>query len=147
MGGSEFTDCEKRTWKLSLTMGSVNAVKRETGVNLALASKTADWVDVLFGDPERIVSVLWVLCEPQAKEAGVDAESFGYGFDGPTLEAAGMALAAAIADFFPRSRIAQAIREGLPKVMDAADQRAVEAIQRNISTVYSSGTNSREPLG
>lgn len=147
MSGSSFTDCKGRAWKLTLTMGSVAAVKRETNVNLALASKTADWVDVLFGEPERLVSILWILCEEQAKGAGIEAEEFGYGFDGPTLEAAGMALATAIADFFPRSRIAQAIREGLPKVMDAADRKAVESIQRNISTVYSSGTNSRESSG
>jgi hypothetical protein len=128
-----FKDFIAQEWMLRLTVGDVADVARETGVNLALAGKDADWVELLFGQPERLVSVLWCLCETQAKGLGLSPEDFARRFDGATLEAAGNALAEAISGFFPRSRIATAIREGLPKVMAAADLKAVREIDRIIA--------------
>lgn len=139
-----FTDHTGQEWKLHLTYGAAMDVQRETQVNLALTSKDSNWADLLFGDNGRLVSVLWVLCEEQAKELGVTPEKFGYRFDGPTLEAAGNALAHAIAGFFPRSKIAEAIGVGLPKLMAEADRKAIEQINRNISTACDSAGSSPE---
>lgn len=137
-----FKDRENNEWELTLTYGSASAVKGATGVNLAAVSKSADWVDLLFSDPENLVKVLWVMVADQAEKKGVTAERFGYGFDGPALERAGAALGEAIADFFPRSRIAKAIREGLPKVLAAADEKAVKEIEKALLTASSSVSNS-----
>lgn len=141
---SGFVDRDGWQWKLILTVGNVADVKRETGVNLAIASQDMKWVELLFGDPAKLVSVLWVLCEEQAKANKLEPEAFAHVFDGATLEAAGNALAFAIADFFPRSRIASAIREGFETVLREAENRGIEAINRSLSTALNSPTNSPE---
>jgi len=147
MSSSTFRDHTGQDWHLRLTYGLACDVKRETGVNLTLVSQDTGWVEILFGEPGRLVGVLWVLCAEQAGRLNVTAEQFGHRFDGPTLEAAGEALAGAIADFFPRSRIARAIREGLPKVLAEADRKAVEAIDRHVSTASNSAGTAPESSG
>ena len=137
-----FTDHTGQEWTLHLTYGAAMAVQRETKINLAVTSRSAEWVELLFGDPGQLVGVLWVLCEDQAKTLGISPEQFGHRFDGPTLEAAGVALANAIASFFPRSRIAEAIRTGLPKVLEEADRKAVEKINESLTTVSNSVASS-----
>lgn len=118
-------------WRLLVTYGSAKRVKEETGVNLALAGAGAtEWVDALFTDPGKLVGVLWELCAEQARAANVTAEQFGERFDGPTLDGAGNALMEAVADFFPRSRIAQAIREKLPQVVAKAETEAIARLER-----------------
>lgn len=145
---SRFTDETGREWKLRLTVGAVADVKRETGVNLALTAKDNDWVELLFGeDRGRFVSVLWVLCDEQATAINVGPEDFAHLFDAATLEAAGVALANAIVDFFPRSRIAAAIRERLPALLEEADRKAVEAIKKATSTPSVSPTSVPESAG
>ena len=124
-----FTDVHGRAWTLTLTVGSLLDVRRETGVDLAGALKSeAALSDLIFGDPATLVGLLYVLCESQAKTAGVTPEAFGYGFDGATVEAATEALIAAVADFFPRSRIGQAIRRNLTATMRRAEDEAIKVI-------------------
>ena len=128
---AKFTDHTGHEWKLLLTYGSAKRVKDATGVNLAVAgSGNAEWVNLLFDDPGKIVGVLWELCEEQARAANVTAEQFGERFDGATLSAAGDALMEAVADFFPRSRIAQTIREKLPQVVAKAEAEAIQHLER-----------------
>lgn len=144
---AKFTDHTGAEWGLRLTVGSVADVKRETGVNLALVSKDTSWVDAIFGDPAKLVEILYVLCGDQCKAAGVSPEEFGHRFDGPTLEAAGDSLAQAIADFFPRSAVARAVGAGLTKLLTAMDAKAVAEIERRISTACSSPSSAPESPG
>ncbi len=124
-----FTDVAGRAWTLTLTVGSLIDVRRETGVDLAGALKSESALsDLIFGDPATLVSLLYVLCETQAKAAGVTPEQFGHGFDGRAVEAATEALLTAVADFFPRSRIGQAIRRNLAATMERAEDAAIRAI-------------------
>jgi len=123
---AKFLDHTGHEWRVLLTYGSAKRVKDVTGVNLALAGQGAiEWVDTLFGDPGALVGVLWELCAEQAQRANVTPEQFGERFDGATLDGAGNALLEAVADFFPRSRIAQALREKLPQVIEKAEREAV----------------------
>lgn len=144
-----FTDYTGAEWKLRLTYTSADQVKRETGVNLTVTAKDSNWSEVIFGDPGRLVGVLWVLCEAQAKERGLTPEQFGERFDGPTLEAAGDALCEGIADFFPRSRIAKALRANLTKVVTAAEDRAIAKLEHEVAKLMdsSSAANSPESSG
>lgn len=127
---AKFLDHTGHEWRVLLTYGSAKRVKEATGVNLALAGQGAvEWVDALFGDPGALVGVLWELCAEQAQRANVTPEQFGERFDGATLDAAGNALLEAVADFFPRSRIAQALREKLPQVIAKAEAEAVAKLE------------------
>lgn len=142
-----FKDTAGNEWRLVLTVGSVADVLRDTGVNLALTAKGATWVEAIFGADGKLASVLWVLCERQAKERGVEPDAFPYLLDGGTLEAAGMALADAVADFFPRSRIAKALRVKLAQAMTEADDRAVAALTDSPSPTNSPESAESIPAG
>lgn len=136
-----FVDPNGCEWKLRLTVGALRDAKAQ-GVDLSKATATdAGWADLLAGDPEDLVKLLWVLCEAQAAARGVTPEAFGHLFDGATLEAAGVALAGAIADFFPRSAVARAVKAGLPKILAAADEQAVEEFNRRISIFCNSASS------
>lgn len=137
---SEFTDCEGRTWKLRLTHGLAVEIKKATGVELG-DEKNGEWVALLFGERGTLVSVLWCLCEKQAAEKGLTPEGFAYGFDGATLEAAGNALGVCVADFFPRSRISQALRSRWAEILQAGEEKAITAI---MSAQLLGATNSPE---
>lgn len=141
---ASFRDGAGREWRLRLTAGSVADVRRDTGVNLALTSKSADWLDVIFPADEevpgaRLAAVLWALCEGQARSLGVSPEQFAAELDGETLSAAGDALGEAVVDFFPRSRIAQALRGRWRATVTAAED---EVIRRLNSTASPSATSS-----
>ncbi len=140
----QFTDHKGDTWTLLVTYGSGKRVLAETGVNLGNISQDMSWVDMIFGDTGKLVSVLWVLCAEQAKDKGVTPEEFGERFDGPTLEAAGIALANSVSGFVPRSKIAKAIQNGLSKVLEVADEKAVRAVNDAVSTACAAASNSPE---
>lgn len=118
-GGREFT--------VRITVGKLAEVREETGIDLgkALASEGA-LADLMFGDPGRLVSVLYALCDDAAN---VTPEDFAHYFDGPTLERGTEALLTAVADFFPRSKVGKAIREDLAAVLAAMDDAAIAALR------------------
>ncbi|VTU00997.1 Uncharacterized protein OS=Isosphaera pallida (strain ATCC 43644 / DSM 9630 / IS1B) GN=Isop_2427 PE=4 SV=1 [Gemmataceae bacterium] len=144
-----FTDAEGHEWRLRLTVGAVADVKRDAGVDIGGVTRSdAAWLRFLFGeDPGPFVATLWALCAGQAAAAGVTPEQFAHRLDGPALEAAGAALAGAIADFFPRSRIARALREGIARVIEATDARAEAEIRSRTEAFCTSATSAPESAG
>lgn len=121
---STFTDRYGKTHTVTLTVGSLADVKRKTGVDLSRAlSDSGALADLLFTDPARLVSVLYVLTG-----SGGDADEFAHAFDGPTVERASEALMGAIADFFPRSRVGKAIRENLQGMLEEMDSKLINAL-------------------
>lgn len=143
---ASFTDGDGREWKLRLSVGLVAEVLRETGVEIG-NEKNSQWVALLFGQQAKLVEVLWVLCAGQAETFGVSAEAFGYLFDGATLEAAGDALAGAVADFFPRSKISRAIKDHMGKVIQAGEERAIREMTAAAVPFSTSATTSPGSAG
>lgn len=134
---TEFTDKDGRAWTLRLTVGSLAAF-RAAGIDLSKALRSAEGLaEILFADPENLVRVLWVLCEGQAKEKGVDPQAFAEGFDGPALESATEALLSAVADFFPRTAVGKALRESQPKTLAAMDRALIQAMTRRAESAIS----------
>ena len=126
---SRFTDGKGTEWKVSLDVGVIQQVKDETGVDLSVISKDTSWITAIFADPGKLVSILHILCEDQIKELNLTPRDFARRFTGEVLEPAGDALVGAIADFFPRSRIAKAIRENLPKLWRKAEDQMIRKIE------------------
>lgn len=142
---ARFKDRTGFEWDIVLTVGSVADVKRETGINLALASKDVAWVQAIYSDPEKFGQVLWTLLAPDA--GATTPEEFARRFDGATLNRAGNALGEAVADFFPRSRVAKALRENLARLMDEADEKVVKGLESVKLTDSPSPTNSPGSAG
>jgi hypothetical protein len=128
---ARFVDCKGYEYDLRLTVGKLAVVREETGVDLgkALASEGA-LADLMFGDPARLASVLYAVAEPVGPQiAAPDPVDFAHGLDGPALERGTEALLAAVADFFPRSKVGKAIREDLAAVLAAVDDAAIAALR------------------
>ena len=138
-----FTDGKGRTWRLGLTVGMIRSIRERTGLEFGkLIATERGLAEFLFGDPETFARVLWIMVEADAEKAKVEPEDFAYAIDGPTIEAATQALLGAIADFFPRSAIAQTIKTRLPEVMKTMDDRLRKEANRQIDKAIQSMTSS-----
>lgn len=130
---SKFVDGKGTEWKLSLDVGLIQEVKDETGVDLSIVSKDSSWITALFADAGKLVSILHLVCQDQIKELGLSPRDFARRFTGEVLEAAGDALVGSIADFFPRSRTAKALRENLPKLLAKAEDQMIRKIEEAVN--------------
>ena len=74
--------------------------------------------------------------QDQIKELALSPREFARRFSGDVLEAAGDALEGAIADFFPRSRIAQALRDNLPKLWKKAEDQMIRRIETAMDSPF-----------
>lgn len=126
-----FTDAAGRRWRCRVTLGVLESVRRETGIHLGRVMQDQNALtDLLFGDPERFGRLVWCLCEADAKAADVTPEDFYAHFDGSTLQAAGEAVLAGVADFFPRSKIGARIKADMGRLLADVDARGVAAMTR-----------------
>lgn len=125
---AKFTDREGREWSLSITVGDLKPL-REFGFDLGKITGSGKLLgEVLFGEPEKLVAVLFHLCERQADQRGVGPEDFAKGIDGSTLEQAGEAMVEAAIDFFPRSRVAREWKGRMKSLLATMDDMLVERI-------------------
>lgn len=140
---SAFFDCKGRDWTLRLTVGVLADVRTHAGIDLGKAIRSEQSLsDLLFGDPSDLVKVLWVLVSKKAEERQVTPEEFAHGFDGPALEQATEALLQAIADFFPRSRVAAALKTGLAAALEKMDRTVLSQMGQMAQASNNSAGNS-----
>jgi hypothetical protein len=123
-----FKDSNGRDWSVAI---NVAAVKRVRGtLDVDLPGLVGGGLGELMQDPVKFVDVLYVLCRPQADQAGVSDEQFGAAFGGDTLERAAEAFVEELIDFFPAPRRGP-LRAMMAKVKTATDaetQRLTERI-------------------
>lgn len=137
MSSSKFVDVNGVEWTLRLTVGMLADIKREAKFDLGEALKSETALAGLFEiSPGKLVELLWVMCETQAIAKGVSPQQFGYSFDGATVGAATEALLMAIADFFPRAKVARAIRANLPELLDKMDTHIIQQMTNKTSKAF-----------
>lgn len=118
-----FTDTTGRSWNLTVTVLTVKRVREATDVLLtALFDDKCTLLAELSGDLIKLVDVLWVVCEGQAKEAGITPEQFAEGLGGDSLGQAGEALVRATADFFTSPEQRRALHKLLDTMTETARQ-------------------------
>ncbi|MBO4708502.1 MAG: hypothetical protein J5727_01840, partial [Kiritimatiellae bacterium] len=90
-----FTDNKDRVWEVELNIRQMKRVRDILGidlVNVISANKdgsvSTDTLERVANDPILLVDILWVLCEGQAKPAGVTDEDFGSSLAGESIEEA-----------------------------------------------------------
>lgn len=140
-----YADRHGREWAISLTVGDFPRLKA-AGVDLGAVLRDGQALaDLLFCDPERLGRAVWTLCETQAARAGVTPEQFADGLDGPALERLGEAMGEAIADFFPRSKVAAAIKGNVKASLEAADRAMVAALTSKLTAGGSPAPSASTP--
>ncbi len=127
---NEFTDKLGREWRLDITVGSAADVEAVSGVDLLRCVQDGEALtSLLYTDPRRLVKVLGAILSEDMAAGNVSPDSFARGFDGATMERASEALLGAICDFFPRSRVAKALKASLTRALTDADDRAIQEIE------------------
>lgn len=133
-----FTDGNGREWKLRLTTDQLSVLRDRFKLDVVGMTDFGQFIGLLFDDPERFVSVVHLLARPPAD---MTAEDFASGFDGPTLEAAGVALLEAFANFSPRSRIAQWRTTKIRELMTAFDEQLIRSAESSGGVTNSPGSS------
>lgn len=132
---SSFTDSKGRDWSIVVNVGTLAAVKRETGLNLADAiNPSSTVIEDITSDPVKFFDALLSILSKQMTERGVDAEDFAEGLsDEDVAVSASKALIEGLLDFFPPER-SRAMKRALGKLWSAtqakADTQAKAAIER-----------------
>lgn len=138
---SKFTTRTGEEFELLLTVADLRRVRELARVDLGAAMKDEHaLMEVVFGSPESLVEVLYVLCQEQCEKRSITPENFARGFDGPTLEKSTEALLLAVADFFQRGRVARAIKENLPALLEKMEDVVIAEIQRRTSKASAGGS-------
>ena len=106
-----FTDAKGRSWEIELNIRQMKRVRDILGVDLVNVIQTrsdgsvaTDTIDRVANDPILLCDILWVLCEQQAKLAGVTDDDFGCSLAGDSIETATRAFLDELVDFFPGAR-------------------------------------------
>ena len=127
----QFTDTKERVWKVELNVRQMKRVRDILGidlVNVIQAGKdgavATDTLDRVANDPILLVDILWVLCEGQAKAAGVTDDDFGSSLAGDSISDATRAFLDELVDFFPGAR-----RLFLKKAVDLARKYETENLE------------------
>ena len=127
----QFTDTKDRVWEVELNVRQMKRVRDILGidlVNVIQAGKdgavATDTLDRVANDPILLVDILWVLCEGQAKAAGVTDDDFGSSLAGDSIADATRAFLDELVDFFPGAR-----RLFLKKAVDLARKYETENLE------------------
>ena len=127
----QFTDTKDRAWDVELNVRQMKRVRDILGidlVNVIQAGKdgavATDTLDRVANDPILLVDILWVLCEGQAKAAGVTDDDFGSSLAGDSIADATRAFLDELVDFFPGAR-----RLFLKKAVDLARKYETENLE------------------
>ena len=123
-----FKDNKGRTWEIALNVWQMKRLRDTLGIDLvnvigtsADGSVRVDTIDRIASDPCLLVDILWVVCERQAKDAGVADEDFGASLAGDSIEMATRAFLDELVDFFLGAR-----RLYLRKAVDLARKYETE---------------------
>src|SRR4051812_6372183 len=93
-----FNDNRGRTWQLKITRRSSWRVSKRNGVNLFRMHEPHRWESLT---PQKLVEVLYTLCEPQIVAANVTPEDFGAALFGDAMFSAIDAFKAECARVMP----------------------------------------------
>ena len=107
----QFRDTKGRTWRVELNVRQMKRVRDALGVDLVNVIEArrdgtvaADTLERVANDPVLLADILWVLCEGEAKPAGVTDDDFGSALAGDSISEATRAFLDELVDFFPGAR-------------------------------------------
>lgn len=108
-----FKDFEGREWTIDLNIATAREIRRRMATVESL--QDVDFLDhasllLSLNDVFFAADLLFVVCESQANERGIDSEAFGRALRGDVLFDAIAAFTAEYIDFFPDPTIREKIR-------------------------------------
>ena len=135
-----FKDFDGQEWTIDLNIATARAIRARMATVDSL--KDVDFLDhaamlLSLNDVFFVADLLFVVCEKQANERGIDSEAFGRSLRGDVLFDAIAAFTAEYIDFFPDPTIREKIRvvaeknrETLTFLYDAIAKGATKELEK-----------------
>ena len=124
----KFNDANGREWRIAINVGQIKKVRDLLQLNIyELIEQNFDGLSKLMRDYVKLVDVVFVLCEEQARVAGISDVQFGESLGGQSLNDMSDAFIGALIDFFPDRRMADILR----KMVEKTEQTMQKAYERN----------------
>lgn len=134
-----FKDSKGREWKLELSVGAIEDMREQCGVDLdKCISNPEQLAELILKEPKKLAEMLWILCEDQAKAAGVEPRDFGRALNRAAIDGATDALIGAVVLFFPRASAGRAISEALPEILAKMDRQISVKTREALSNLHTS---------
>ena len=122
-----FRDADGREWLVAIHTTAIKRVRASLGVDLySLVDNGFAGLGKLLGDVVALCDVLFVLCQDEARQRGIDDEAFGRSMHGDALERAAASFLEEYSDFFPDPRI----RAGLKRIIEASRKVRERSLDR-----------------
>ena len=118
---ANFTDAQDRTWKVFIDIPIVKKLKEHDLDILNFFANNFEVFEAIVGDPVRLVDTLWLVCEDQVKERGMDEVGFAKALYGDALMSAAEALVEGVCDFFPDPKRRASLRAVFRKSKEAEE--------------------------
>lgn len=118
---AKFTDAQDREWSVFIDIPTVKKLRSHDLDVLNFFSGEMEVFQSVVGDPVRLVDTLWLICESQIEDRGMDEEDFARSLHGDSLMHAAEALVEGICDFFPDPKRRASIRMMFRKTKEAED--------------------------
>ena len=103
-----FKDNQGRAWDIAIDINTIKRVRARTQFDLLkIVEGEGNPVIALNDDIEKLIDVMWAICEPQARSEGITDEDFGRALVGDAIGDAFDQLIGGLTDFFfgPKRRI------------------------------------------
>lgn len=120
-----FTDKTGDTWSTELDGFIYLRLKRELGVNVFDMFAQKDGLPQLMADLEKFINALWIICEEQAVERGVDEIGFAKRLGPKVLEPASKSFIDSVIDFLQTPEQRKAAR----RVYDSATEAGLKILE------------------
>ena len=133
---TKFKDAAGHEWELSLSVGSLNALKG-VGYDFASLEVGQRWAEALYCDPLAMARALWILCRVQVGAKNITEDAFMDGLDGAAIEAGGEALIGGMVNFFHR-RQSSAINLAMPDLITKFQGHVNAATTKSLEKAFNS---------
>ena len=128
----KFKDVEGNEWAIRVTIGTCKEIRDRLGIDLLSGKESESWLAVA-GDFYNLLNVLFVLCEKQADERGINSEQFAHLLFGDELQDAAEAFVKESINFIPSRERREMAKESWKKVTE------LENIARSIISKETEG--------
>jgi len=127
---ASFTDAQSREWQIFIDVPTVKKLKQHKLDILAIFTGKMEVFEQVIGDPIQLVDTLWIVCEDQIRERGIDEVGFAKALYGDALMNAAEALVEGVCTFFPNPKQRAALRALLRKSKEVGDLMIDQAMKQ-----------------
>lgn len=126
-----FKDNKDRSWDVDVTVATIKRVRARLDVDL-LDVDDGELIRRLITDPILLVDIIYVVCEPQARDRNVSDEDFGEALAGDAIAGATKALLDSLVSFSPSPKDRDAMSRVMQATWDLMD-RARDSVQAKLN--------------